>query len=67
MKIEEAGLWDVKSSADIPKENRLSEIDLQPDLQGRRGYLKYSRRQLTGKDIFVAEPVVEVIYETIEW
>ena len=67
MMIEEAGLGEVKSSADVPDENRISDIDVQFDLQGRKGYLKGSRRQLTGKHIYVAEPVVDVFEEIIEW
>ena len=67
MKIEEAGLGEVKSSADIPEENRISEIEMQFDLHERKGYLKCSRRQLTGQSIYVAEPVVEVFRETLEW
>ena len=67
MKIEEAGLGEVKSCADVPEENRITEIDLQFDLQGRKGYLKYSRRKLDGQHIYVAGPVVEVFQETIEW
>ena len=67
MKIEEAGLGEVKSWADVPEEKRISDIDMQFDLQGRKGYLKYSRRQRTGKHIYVAEPILEVFQETIEW
>ena len=67
MMIEEAGLGEVESSADVPDENRISEIDVQFDLQGRKGYLKGSRRQLTSKHIYVAEPVVNVFEEIIEW
>ena len=67
MMMEEAGLGEVKSSADVPDENRISEIDVKFDLQGRKGYLKGSRRQLTGKHIYVAEPVVDVFEEIIEW
>ena len=67
MMMEEAGLGEVTCSADVPDENRISEIDVQFDLQGRKGYLKGRRRQLTGKHIYVAEPVVDVFEEVIEW
>ena len=67
MMIEEAGLGEVTCSADVPDENRISEIDVQFDLQGRKGYLKGRRRRLTGKHIYVAEPVVDVFEEMIEW
>ena len=67
MNVEEAGLGEVKSFADIPEENRISDVDMQFDLQGRKGYLQFSRRQRTGKHIYVAEPVLEVLHETIEW
>ena len=67
MTLEEAGLGEVKSSADVPEENRISEIDMQFDLQGRKGYLKGRRRRLIGKHIYLAEPVVDVFEETIEW
>ena len=67
MKIEEAGLGEVKSSADVPEESRVFEIDIQFELQGRKGYLKYSRRKNTGQHIFVAEPVVDVLQELVEW
>ena len=67
MKIEEAGLGEVKNSTDVPEENRISEVDVQFDLQGRKGYLKCSRRQLTGKHVYVAEPVVDVFQEVVEW
>ena len=66
MMMEEAGLGEVKSSADVPDENRIFEIDMQFDLQGRKGLLKGSRRQLTGKQ-HMAEPVVDVFEELIEW
>ena len=65
--IEEAGLGEVTCSADVPDENRIFEIDLQFDLQGRKGYLKGSRRQSTGKHNYVDEPVVDVFEEVIEW
>ena len=67
MTIEEAGLGEVTSCADVPDENRISDIDVQFDLQGRKGYLKDSRRPLSGKHIYVAEPVVDVFEEIIEW
>lgn len=67
MMMEEAGLGEVTCSADVPDENRISEIDVQFDLQGRKGYLKGRRRQLTGKHVYVAEPVVDVFEEIIEW
>ena len=67
MQIEEAGLGEVKSSADVPDENRISEIEMQFDLQGRKGYLKCSRRRPTGQQIYVAGPVVEVFQEIAEW
>ena len=67
MNIEEAGLGEVKTWADVPEEKRISDIDMQFDLQGRKGYLKYSRRQRTGKHLYVAEPILEVFQETIEW
>ena len=67
MNVEEAGLGEVKSAEDIPKENRITDIEVQFDLQGRKGYLKFSRRQRTGQHICVAEPVSEVFQELIEW
>lgn len=67
VKIEEAGLGEVKSSADVPEENRITETQVQFDLQGRKGYLNFSRRQSTGRDVYVAEPIVEVLQETVEW
>lgn len=67
MNVEEAGLGEVKSFADIPEENRIFGVDMQFDLQGRKGYLQCSRRQRTGKHIYVAEPMLEVFHETIEW
>ena len=65
--IEEAGLGEVKSCNDVPEENRLAGIDVQFDLQGRKGYLKYSRRQRTGQHMYVNEPLLEVLEEIIEW
>ena len=67
MMIEEAGLGEVKRSADVPDESRISEIEFQFDLQGRKGCLKGRRRQLTGKHNHGAEPVVDVFEEIIEW
>ena len=67
MNVEEAGLGEVKSFADVPEENRISDVDIQFDLQGRKGYLQFSRRQRTGRHIYVAEPIMEVFQETIEW
>ena len=67
MNVEETGLGEVKSSDDIPEENRIADIDVQFDLQGRKGYLKFSRRQRTGPHIYVAEPVSEIFQELIEW
>ena len=67
MTIEEAGLGEVKSCNDVPEESRLAEVDVQLDLQGRKGYLKCSRRQRTGQHIYVAEPLLEVLEEIIEW
>ena len=67
MMMEEAGLGEVTCSADVPDENRITEIDVRFDLQGRKGYLKGSRRQLTGKHVYTAEPVVDVFEEIIEW
>ncbi len=67
MNVEEAGLGEVKRAEDIPEENRIAEIDVQFDLQGRKGYLKFSRRQRKGQHIYVAEPVLEVFQELIEW
>ena len=67
METEEAGLGEVKSSADVPEENRITEIDVCFDLQGRKGHLKCSRRLLTGQDVFVAEPMIEVFRETVEY
>lgn len=67
MNVEEAGLGEVKSCKDVPEENRISDIDLQFDLQGRKGYLKFSRRLRTGQHIYVAEPILEVFEELIEW
>lgn len=67
MNVEEAGLGEVKSSEDVPEEKRISDLDVQFNLQGRKGYLKYSRRQRTGQHIYVAEPILEVFQEIIEW
>ena len=67
MTMEEAGLGEVKSCNDVPEENRLAGIDVQFDLQGRKGYLKYSRRQRTGQHMYVNEPLLEVLEEVIEW
>lgn len=67
MKREEAGLGEVKSSNDVPEGNRISDIDLQFDLQGRKGCLKYSQRRRTGQHIYVVEPILEVFQEIIEW
>lgn len=67
MNVEEAGLGEVKSCKDVPEENRISDVDLQFDMQGRKGYLKFSRRRRTGQDVSLAEPVLEVFEETIEW
>lgn len=66
MNIEEAGLGEVESSKDIPEEKRLSDIDVQFDLQGRKGRLKYNWRQRTGQNIYVAEPILEVFQKVIE-
>ena len=67
MTIEEAGLGEVKSCNDVPEESRLAGVDVQCDLQGRKGYLKCSRRLRTGQHIHVAEPLLEVLEEIIEW
>ena len=67
MVVEEAGLGEVRSCKDVPEENRIFHIDVQFDLQGRKGYLKFSRRQRTGQHIYVAEPIEEVFQELIEW
>ena len=67
MIIEEAGLGEVKSCNDIPEVNRLADVDVQFDLQGRKGYLKCSRRQRTGQHIYVVEPIFDVLEEVIEW
>ena len=67
METEEAGLGEVKSSADVPEEKRITEIDVGFDLQARKGYLKCGRRLLTGQNVFVAEPIMEVFRETIEY
>ena len=64
MFIEEAGLGEVKSSADIPHRARVKEVDVRFDMQGRRAYLSLSRRssksQAQGFDI-------NTFHETIEW
>ena len=67
METEEAGLGEVKSGADVPEEKRITEVDVRFDLQGRKGSLKCSRRLLTGQNVFVAEPIMEVFRETIEY
>ena len=65
--LEEAEIGEIKSCNDIPEENRLAGVDVQFDLQGRKGYLKCSRRQRTGQHIYVVEPLLEVLEEVIEW
>lgn len=67
MNVEEAGLGEMKSWRDIPGENRISDVDLQFDLQRRKGLLKCSRSQRTGQHVYVAEPILEVFQDTIEW
>ena len=68
MRTEEAGLGEVRTSADVPEEKRISEVGLQLDMQGRKGHLRFSRRQrVTGQCIVATEPVLDVFQETIEW
>ena len=67
MTIEEAGLGEVRSSADIPDKNRITEVDVQFDMQGRKGCLKCGRRMLTGQQAYVAGPTMEIFQEVVEW
>ena len=64
MLVEEAGLGEVKCSQDIPISNRVSEVDVQFDMQGRRGYLTLIRRLDSEK----GDPsATQTLHEVIEW
>ena len=64
MLVEEAGLGEVKSCKDIPNSNRVTEVDVQFDMQGRRGYLTLVRRLDLEKETGSA---TQTSHELIEW
>ena len=62
MLVEEAGLAEVKTADDIPESNRIVEVDMQFDTQGRKGYLTFGRDDRCSEKL--AGPVLK---EVIEW
>ena len=61
MLVEEAGLGEVKTCEDIPQANRIAEVDVKFNMEGRKGYLTLIRN----KDIGL-EPG-NIFEELIEW
>ncbi|KAL8934041.1 MAG: hypothetical protein Q9211_005439 [Gyalolechia sp. 1 TL-2023] len=61
MNIEEDGLGEVKCAADVPDWKRISDVEVLPDLQRKRSFIKYSR--LRSYYSTVREPVTDVL----EW
>ena len=64
MLVEEAGLGEVKCAEDIPDWNRINEVDVQFDMQGRKAYLKLNRRQ---ENTPAHEPPLSVLQEILKW
>ncbi|KAL8949544.1 MAG: hypothetical protein Q9222_004353 [Ikaeria aurantiellina] len=61
MNLEEKGLGEVKTCADVPDSARISDIQVSFDLSARRGYINYLR--LRSLDSKVREPITDVL----EW
>ena len=64
MLVEEAGLGEVKCAEDIPNSNRINEVDVRFDMQGRKAYLTLNRRLENAPSY---EPPLCVFQEVLEW